>query len=109
MFVAFITALVLVLGASNTVSGGGIIFFAVLVGLALAVGSFWYSDKIALSTARAQSWSRPQDGPGAARLHGIVDRLTALANMPKPRLAIAPSPMLNAFATGRNRRPRSWS
>jgi heat shock protein HtpX len=31
-----------------------------------------------------------------------VDRLVALANMPKPRLAIAPSPMLNAFATGRN-------
>ena len=44
----------------------------------------------------------PQDGPQAARLHGIVDRLCALANMPKPRLAIAPSPMLNAFATGRN-------
>ena len=31
-----------------------------------------------------------------------MDRLVALANMPKPRVAIAPSPMLNAFATGRN-------
>ncbi len=31
-----------------------------------------------------------------------MDRLTALANMPKPRVAIARSPMLNAFATGRN-------
>ncbi len=76
-------------------------FIAVLVGLALGIGSFWYSDKIALSTAGAQVVT-PQDGPQAARLHGIVDRLTALANMPKPRLAIAPSPMLNAFATGRN-------
>ena len=101
VFVAFITVLVLILGATNKVSSGGIVFIAVLVGLALGVGSFWYSDKIALSTAGAQVVT-PQDGPQAARLHGIVDRLTALANMPKPRLAIAPSPMLNAFATGRN-------
>jgi heat shock protein HtpX len=101
VFVAFIAALVLILGATNRVSSGGIVFIAVLVGLALGVGSFWYSDKIALSTAQARLVT-PQDGPQAARLHGIVDRLTALANMPKPRLAIAPSPMLNAFATGRN-------
>jgi heat shock protein HtpX len=101
VFVAFITVLVLILGATNRVSSGGIVFIAVLVGLALGIGSFWYSDKIALSTAGAQVVT-PQDGPDAARLHGIVDRLTALANMPKPRLAIARSPMLNAFATGRN-------
>ena len=101
VFVAFITVLVLILGATNRVSSGGIVFIAVLVGLALGVGSFWYSDKIALSTAQARLVT-PEDGPQAARLHGIVDRLTALANMPKPRLAIAPSPMLNAFATGRN-------
>ena len=101
VFVAFITVLVLVLGRFSGISSGGIVFIAVLFGLALSVGSFWYSDKIALSTAQAQVVT-PQDGPQAARLHGIVDRLTALANMPKPRVAIAPSPMLNAFATGRN-------
>ena len=100
VFVAFITVLVLILGHTK-LSSGGIVFIAVLVGLALGVGSFWYSDKIALSTAGAVIIT-PQDGPDAARLHGIVDRLTALANMPKPRLAIARSPMLNAFATGRN-------
>ncbi len=101
VFVAFITVLVLILGATNRVSSGGIVFIAVLFGLALGVGSFWFSDKIALSTAQAQVVT-PEDGPQAARLHGIVDRLVALANMPKPRVAIAPSPMLNAFATGRN-------
>jgi heat shock protein HtpX len=101
VFVAFITALVLILGATNRVSSGGIVFIAVLVGLGLGVGSFWYSDKIALSTAGAVVVG-PQDNPEAARLHGIVDRLVSLANMPKPRVAIAPSPMLNAFATGRN-------
>ncbi len=101
VFVAFITVLVLVLSATGRVSGGAIIFFAVLLGLILGVGSLFYSDKIALSTSGAQLVT-PQDGPQAARLHGIVDRLCALANMPKPRVAIAPSPMLNAFATGRN-------
>jgi heat shock protein HtpX len=101
VFVAFITILVLVLSATGRVSGGAIIFFAVLLGLVLGVGSLFYSDKIALSTSGAQLVT-PQDGPQAARLHGIVDRLCALANMPKPRVAIAPSPMLNAFATGRN-------
>ena len=101
VFVAFITVLVLILGATNRVSSGGIVFIAVVVGLALGVGSFWYSDKIALSTAGAVVVT-PEDGPQAARLHGIVDRLVALANMPKPRVAIARSPMLNAFATGRN-------
>ena len=44
----------------------------------------------------------PGDGPMAAKVHGIVDRLCALADMPKPRVAIARSPMPNAFATGRN-------
>ncbi len=101
VFVAFITVLVLVLSATGRVSGGAIMFFAVLLGLVLGVGSLFYSDKIALSTSGAQLVT-PQDGPQAARLHGIVDRLCALANMPKPRVAIAPSPMLNAFATGRN-------
>jgi heat shock protein HtpX len=101
VFVAFIAALVAILSVKHYASGGGIVFFAVLLGLALGVGSFYYSDKIALSTAQARIVT-PEDGPQAARLHGIVDRLTALANMPKPRVAIAPSRMLNAFATGRN-------
>ena len=101
VFAAFIAALVLVLRIGHYASGSGIIFFAVLLGVILGVGSFFYSDKIALSTAGAVVVS-PQDGPDAARLHGIVDRLCALANMPKPRVAIAQSPMLNAFATGRN-------
>jgi heat shock protein HtpX len=101
VFVAFVAVLVLILGATHKVGSGGIVFFAVLLGVGLAVGSLFYSDKIALSTAQAVVVG-PQDGPDAARLHAIVDRLCALANMPKPRLAIAPSRMPNAFATGRN-------
>jgi heat shock protein HtpX len=100
VFVAFIIALIYLLGAFG-LGGGAIAFFAVVVGLAMTVGSFFYSDKIALSAARAHVVT-PQDGPQAAELHGVVDRLCALADMPKPRVAIAPSPMPNAFATGRN-------
>ena len=101
VFVAFVVVLVLILGATHRVSSGGIVFFAVLLGVGLAAGSLFYSDKIALSTAQARVVT-PQDGEQAARVHAIVDRLCALANMPKPRVALAPSRMPNAFATGRN-------
>jgi len=100
VFVAFIIILVWLLSAFG-VGSGAIVFFAVLLGAGLTIGSFFYSDKIALSAARAQEVG-PGDGPMAAKVHGIVDRLCALADMPKPRVAIAPSPMPNAFATGRN-------
>ena len=100
VFVAFIIVLVWLLSAFG-VGSGAIVFFAILLGAGLTIGSFFYSDKIALSAARAVEVG-PNDGPQAAKLHGIVDRLCALADMPKPRLAMARSPMPNAFATGRN-------
>jgi heat shock protein HtpX len=97
VFVAFVTALVFVLAAMKQ-GTGAIIFFAAVLGLGLAFGSLFWSDKIALRAAGAREVSPDQ----APDLHGIIDRLCALANMPKPRVAIAQSPMPNAFATGRN-------
>ncbi len=97
VFVAFVAAIIgisVVLHASD----GAIIFFAVVLGGGLAIGSLFYSDKIALSTAGAREVS-PQQAP---ELHGVVDRICALADMPKPRVAIAPTDIPNAFATGRN-------
>jgi len=73
----------------------------VILGGGFAIGSLFYSDKIALATAGAREVS-PTDSQEAARLHAIVDRLCALADMPKPRVAIADTDMPNAFATGRN-------
>jgi heat shock protein HtpX len=101
VFVAFIAALIYLLGAFSNISNGGIIVIAVLFGIAVSFGSYFYSDKIALSTSGARLVT-PQDGPQAAMLHGIIDRLCALADMPKPRVAIAPTSMPNAFATGRS-------
>jgi heat shock protein HtpX len=98
VFVAFILALVLVLEASHRASNGAIIFFPVVLAVALGFGSFYWSDKIALRTAGAVEVT-PQQAP---KLHGVIDRICALADMPKPRVAIAQSPMPNAFATGRS-------
>jgi heat shock protein HtpX len=71
---------------------------AVVFGGGSAFISLFYSDKIALAAAGAREVSPQQ----AEKLHGIVDRLCALADMDKPRLAIAPARIPNAFATGRN-------
>jgi len=101
VFTAFIIVIVLLLSRYSNVSNGGIVFIAVLFGAAISFGSYYWSDKIALSTAGARLVG-PQDGPMAAELHGVIDRLCALADMPKPRVAIAPTDMPNAFATGRS-------
>jgi len=97
VFVALVIALVFILQAFG-VGSGAIIFFAVLLGGGIAFGSLFWSDKIALRASGAQEVT-PQEAP---QLHGIIDRLCALADMPKPRVAIAQSDMPNAFATGRN-------
>jgi len=101
VFTAFIAALVYLLARYSSISSGGIIFIAVLFGAAMTFGSYFYSDKIALSASGAKLVG-PGDGPDAKRLHEIVDRICALADMPKPRVALAPADMPNAFATGRN-------
>ena len=100
VFVAFVAAII-GLGTAYGASSSAIVLFAVVLGGGFAIGSLFYSDKIALRTAGAREVS-PQDSQDAARLHGIVDRLCALADMPKPRVAIADTDMPNAFATGRN-------
>ncbi|HEX5303360.1 MAG TPA: zinc metalloprotease HtpX [Streptosporangiaceae bacterium] len=100
VFVAFIAAIIGI-GTAYGASSTAIVFFAVILGGGFAIGSLFYSDKIALATAGAHEVS-PTDDKDAARLHAIVDRLCALADMPKPRVAIAETDMPNAFATGRN-------
>src|SRR6185437_2454517 len=79
-------------------SGASIILVALIFGGGSAFASLFFSDKIALAAAGAREVS-PKEAP---ELHGIVDRLCALADMEKPRIAIAPARMPNAFATGRN-------
>jgi heat shock protein HtpX len=75
---------------------------ALWLGIAIGLGALWaqwfFSDRLALSAMRAREVS-PAEAP---RLHAIVDRLCAQADMAKPRVAIADTALPNAFATGRS-------
>jgi len=69
-----------------------------VIGLAVAWGQWYFSDRVAMRGMRAHEVT-PEEDP---ELHGMVDRLCALADMPKPRVAVAATDMPNAFATGRS-------
>ena len=97
VFVAFVALIIGILTAVHA-SGAAIVLIALIFGGGTAIISLFFSDKIALAAAGAVEVT-PQQAP---ELHGIVDRLCALADMDKPRVAIAPTQMPNAFATGRN-------
>jgi heat shock protein HtpX len=84
-----------------------VILFSVLkVGLApmllivigLAFFQYYTSDKLALAASGAKIVSAEE----APDLHAMVERLCAMANLPKPRIAVVQSDVPNAFATGRN-------
>jgi heat shock protein HtpX len=66
----------------------------------LFVVQFWFSDRIAAFAMGAREVT-PQEAP---ELHGVVDRICALADLPKPRVALAESDVPNAFATGRSQK-----
>jgi heat shock protein HtpX len=69
-----------------------------LVGIGIAFYQWWSSDKVAMRAMRAREVS-PEEAP---ELHGMIDRLCALADMPKPRVGVADTDLPNAFATGRS-------
>jgi heat shock protein HtpX len=77
-------------------AGGAVI--ALLISAGMLWVQWYFSDTVALKAMRGRVVS-PQEAP---ELHAIVDRLCALADMPKPRVAIADTDMPNAFATGRS-------
>jgi heat shock protein HtpX len=64
----------------------------------LAVVQYWTSDKLALKASGARIVSAEE----APELHQMVERLCAMADLPKPRIAVIPTDVPNAFATGRN-------
>jgi heat shock protein HtpX len=73
-----------------------------LVALVIVAGMLWaqwyFSDTMALAAMRARELT-PEEAP---QLHALVDRLCALADMPKPRVAVSDMDLPNAFATGRS-------
>lgn len=88
----------LLVGLGNMLGGRsgatlGLIFAAVM-----NLGSWWFSDKIALKMSRAQQVSEAE----APELHRIVGNLAQAAGLPKPSVHVIPSDQPNAFATGRS-------
>ncbi|MGH3306886.1 MAG: M48 family metalloprotease, partial [Nocardioides sp.] len=69
-----------------------------LGGIGFAFFQWWRSDTVAMRAMRAYEVS-PEEYP---ELHGTIDRLCALAEMPKPRVGISELDIPNAFATGRS-------
>jgi heat shock protein HtpX len=70
----------------------------VVIVVAIAFFQYYTSDKLALAASGAKIVS-PEEAPD---LHAMVERLCAMANLPKPRVAVVDSDVPNAFATGRN-------
>jgi heat shock protein HtpX len=71
---------------------------AIVVAGGLLFAQYWFSDRIALYAMHGRIVTPAQ----APELHGVIDRLCALADMPKPAVAIADVDVPNAFATGRS-------
>jgi heat shock protein HtpX len=80
-------------------AGVGAIVVLVLAGV-FALVQLFFGDKIALASMRARV-TEPHEAP---ELHGMIERLCQLADLPKPRVAIAESEIPNAFAAGRSRK-----
>jgi heat shock protein HtpX len=75
----------------------GIVPMVLLIG-GLAFLQYYTSDKIALAASGAKVVGADE----APQLHAMVDRLCAMADLPKPRVAVIPTDVPNAFATGRS-------
>jgi heat shock protein HtpX len=89
LYVAFIAVLIALLRSWILV---------VVIAAGLLAAQYWFSDRIALFAMQGRIVT-PQEQP---HLHGVIDRLCATADMPKPRVAVSEMDLPNAFATGRN-------
>lgn len=89
VYVAFIAALIVLLKS---------VVLVVVIAAALLVAQFWFSDRIALYAMHGHVVTAEEQ----PELHGVIDRLCATADMPKPRVAVSEMDLPNAFATGRN-------
>ena len=88
----------LFIGLGFVVGGTGGLLLAALLAIVFNFVMFWFSDRIALKTSRAEPLEREQ----APDVHADVEELAGRAGIPVPRLYLIPSEQPNAFATGRS-------
>jgi heat shock protein HtpX len=89
----------LIVTVAGLLGGGssGAVMIGVVIALVMVGGSYWFSDKLALKSAKAVVITE-SDAP---EFYRMVQSLAQRANMPMPRVAISPAEQPNAFATGR--------
>ncbi len=98
IFTMFLLALVyLTFLAFLAYQGAGMMTMLIFVGGFMLL-QYFYSDRLVLMTTGAKIVSESEE----PELHQMISRLCAIADLPKPRVAVVDSPMPNAFATGRN-------
>jgi heat shock protein HtpX len=76
------------------------LWLMLVIVIGLAFFQYYTSDKLALKASGAKIVG-PEEAP---QLHAIVERLSAMAEIQKPRVAIVETDVPNAFATGRNQK-----
>lgn len=96
VLLAGIGGLLIAIGGSIYGSGGAVI--GLVIGLVFVGGSYWFSDKLAIRSARAVEVTEQQ----MPRYYAIMRDLSMKAEIPMPRLYVSPDPQPNAFATGRS-------
>lgn len=101
MFLTMVILGAIYLGFLTVLYWYGVDFISLLIIAGLMMGAqYFLSDKLVLMSSGAKIVS-PEQAP---ELHAIVDRLCSVAGLPKPRVAIVPTDVPNAFATGRSQR-----
>ncbi|WP_238859098.1 zinc metalloprotease HtpX [Clostridium sp. YIM B02569] len=96
LLMSVLTILVVLIGGG--IGGQSGMLMALVLALVMNGGSYWFSDKIALSMTGAKPLTRNDN----IEIYNMVERLTANAGIPMSRLYITASTQPNAFATGRN-------
>ncbi|HEX5126668.1 MAG TPA: zinc metalloprotease HtpX [Rhodocyclaceae bacterium] len=96
ILMAGIVALFGVVG--QLIGGGQGMLIALMLGGAMNLWAYWFSDKMVLRMYNAQE----VDATSSPYLYNIVSELAARAQLPMPRVYIIEEPQPNAFATGRN-------
>jgi heat shock protein HtpX len=77
--------------------GRGGLTFAFIISVVMIGGSYFFSDKLAIRSARAVEVDRSQ----LPQYFEIMEELTSDTGMPMPKLYVSPEQQPNAFATGR--------
>jgi heat shock protein HtpX len=100
VFVMFMLGLLYVAAIAFLIASGINAAMVLIIAFGALAAQWYFSDKLALASMRAREVS-PDEAP---ELHGMIDRLCALADMPKPRVAVSNMDVPNAFAAGRSQK-----